>query len=517
MSNRLTLLLITQSQLARIDVAGGKSVRVKDVWTRDRIPGESIATLTDAAIRLGPDKTGDVWVFSSEFWTGEVQLAGDVAAALGDDELEQAIALEAETFSGVGAFDSRLGLKPLPKDAGGDARWWVTQIPQSDWHEVNQVIQQFRGKLAGMGHAALAGFPTVFGDKQDDSDRRPWRLNQAFGETTVSINGVGNDISEVITFGDLKTQRTQSQLLDWCDETERPNLATAWVTDQRLPEELVVGSCPRLSLAPDGIEDAIQAGESETGSNITGESAFRHWAETMAVCLRGDRNADVRMPIAVAHKPPMSNHVATFISCALGLLIALGCFAIHTTTAQQLADLNSDIDRFNRTKKALASDKQTLIALKKELNEKQETLAELKTKNQSLENDYSEALRIRHFQQTRWVKLVGALAKANEGGCWVRALESQGQVVKVQGIALSNQEISVFATNLEKYASPHGWRVHPAQTERNEMALVDFEVTLDISDLAAPVPQVGSSWARANSAISLVAAPIQSAPVENTK
>ena len=506
MSNRLTLLLITQSQLARIDVSGGKSASAKGVWTRDRIPGESIATLTDAAIRLGPKKTGDVWVFSNEVWTGVVHLAGDVAAALDADELDQAIALEAETFSGVSAFDSRLGLKPLPKDISGDARWWVTQIPHSDWQEVDQVVQQFRGKLAGMGHAALAAIPVELGENENVSDRQPWRLNQAFGETTISINGVGNEITEVITFGDLNTQRTQSQLFEWCDETARPEQTLTWVTDQRLPDGLADDTCPQLSLTAD---------QAESQSEITGESAFEHWAETMAACIQRQGKDDARLPIAVARKPPMSSNAATLIACALGLLVALGCFALHTVTGRQLTNLDSQIDRFNRTKKALSADSQTLQKLKKELTQKQELLSDVKADNQDLSNKYSEANRIRQFQQTRWVKLVSALAKANEGGsCWVRGLDSQRDRVKVQGVAVSNQEISVFTTNLEKYASPHGWRVHPAQTERNEMALVDFEVTVEISDRIAPDPQVDSSMARSNSASSFVAAQIQTIETE---
>ena len=98
-------------------------------------------------------------MFSNEFWTGVVHLASDVAAALDAEELDQAIALEAETYSGISAFESRLGLKALPRDDSGEARWWVTQIPQRDWQEVDQAIQQFHGKLAGIGHAALATFP----------------------------------------------------------------------------------------------------------------------------------------------------------------------------------------------------------------------------------------------------------------------------------------------------------------------------------------------------------------------
>ena len=512
MSNRRTLLLITQSQLARIDVAGGKSPRAKGVWIRDRIPGESIATLCDAAIRLGPKKTGDVWVFSNEFWTGVVHLASDVAGALDADELDQAIALEAETYSGISAFESRLGLKSLPKDISGEARWWVSQIPQDDWHDVDQVVRQFRGKLSGIGHAALAAFPTSALNDDGQSDRQRWRLNQSFGEATISIHGVGDAISDVITLGDLKTQRTQTQLIEWCDETAGPGQSLAWVSDQPLPEFLVDTSKVQLSLTAD------KAGASESAQGqIFGEEAFRVWAETMVASIQSQGNRGVGIPVAVAGKTPMSSQTATLVACALGLLLALGCFAIHSATNKQLTGLNSQIDRFNRTKKALASDTKSLKDLEKELSERREALDEMRIRNRELSTNLSEAGRIRKFQQTRWLKLVSALAKASEGTCWVRGLESRGNVVTVQGIGVSNQDISIFATNLEKYASPHGWRVHPAQTERNEMALVDFEVNLDIWDHEGPDPQAGSSMARSKPNLSFVTAPADSAGAKDSQ
>ena len=501
MANRLTLLLITQSQLARIDIVGGKSPQAKNVWTRERIPGESIATLADAAIRLGAKKTGDVWVFSNEFWTGVVHLAGDVAGTLEGDELDQAIALDAETFSGVSAFDSRLGLRSLPKDVSGEARWWVTQIPQSDWHEVDQVVRQFGGKLAGIGHAALAAIPA----DMSDNESRSWRLNQAFGEATISINGVGDSVNDVVTLGDLKTQRTQSQLLELCDDTSAREQLQAWIADHALPEMIVDSSCPRLLLGDDRSGD-------DARNEIAGESAIRMWAETMATGVQKGGN-DSAVPVAIARKPPMTSQAATLVACALGLLLAIACGALHVTTNRQLADLDSQIDTFKRTQTALATDKKSLSDLEKSLSEKRAQLAEMRASNNELSSKLLEAARIRKFQQTRWLKLVGALAKASESGCWVRGLESRDNVVTVQGIAVSTQDISEFATSLEQHASPHGWRVHPAQTQRNEMALVDFEVTLDVSDRFAPQPQLGSSRARSIPALSFIT-PIQPAQTE---
>ena len=89
-----TLLLITRQILARVDMSAGK---VRKTWVRPRFESESIATLVDATLRLGPRRAGKVWVLSSDFWTGVVTLPPDVTALIGGGVLEQSFALEAES------------------------------------------------------------------------------------------------------------------------------------------------------------------------------------------------------------------------------------------------------------------------------------------------------------------------------------------------------------------------------------------------------------------------------------
>ena len=492
MSNRQTLLLISHGHLARIDILGGKSPRVKDVWTRERMPGESTATLVDAAIRLGPKKTGEVWAFLNEAWTGVIQVAGDVARALESDELHQAIALEAENYSGISAFDSHLGMHVLPNNADGEARWWITQIPQSDWQDVEQVVRQFGGKLAGMGHPALAVFPKGQSASGMQVDGHGWRLIQAFGESTISVEGCGDAIQDVMTFGDLKTQRTRSQLVDLYDEEE--NKSVAWVTDQPLPDLLVDPEHTQVLLLGEAVNGTPEPEELPRGF-IARQAALGTWAETIARTLPVSRSAKRPAPVVVAKKPPMSSQVATIMACGLGLLVAIGCFALHSSTNHHLAELDAEIDTLNQTKKSLSLDKQALQKLEKEFQQQQESLARLKESHQDLSQSLYKASRMRHLQKTRWFELVSAIARANEGDCWVKGLETHGKVVTVKGLAVTNHDVSAFATKLEEFASPHGWRVHPAQTGRNEIALIEFEVSLDVSDQEVVTPRVSSAFA----------------------
>ena len=138
-------------------------------------------------------------------------------------------------------------------------------------------------------------FPT---NCEINDDRQRWRLNQAFGEATISVNGVGDSISDVITLGDLKTQRTQSQLFQWCEETGESQRKTTWVADHSLPEAIVDSECSQLILSAD---KSSEGAELDTGGNhqpIAGETAFRIWAETMAASVQTGNSGEILTPVA---------------------------------------------------------------------------------------------------------------------------------------------------------------------------------------------------------------------------
>ena len=499
MPKKLTLLLISQTQLARAEVVVGKTADVKQVWSRERLAGESLPTLVDAAIRLTNKRPNDIWVLSTDFWSGVVHLASDVTSALDGEELEQAIGLEAETYSGISAFESRLGLKTLPADETGEARWWVTQIAQSDWQEVERTVKQAGGKLAGMGHAALAQYPERLLATDATADRG-WRMCQCFGEATIALRGTGPEIKDVIALGDLATQRNRSQLLDWCDETAASGESMVWLLDQPMHEQVDCSNATVLSLSNANATantDPLTMAPTHPPNMMSGEDALSVWAETMASCLRTDRDGDVTsIPVAMAQKAPMSNQTAILIACGLGLLLACACFGFHLLGSSKLAQLDKQIESLDAEKEKLATGRRAAVRTEQLLKEKRREMDALKSANQKLTNNLEKATRVRHNQQTRWLQLVSALSKSIEGDCWVRGLTTVGQEVKVQGLATSNRDIAVFTSNLERIASPHGWRVHPAKTVRNGSSLIEFEVSLDVTDrepTAADGPVVAGS------------------------
>ncbi|MBM83509.1 MAG: hypothetical protein CMJ78_23365 [Planctomycetaceae bacterium] len=473
MSKQLTLIVILESQLVRIDIASRRQLQVNEIWRRDRIESESLAGLTDSALRLGPKKTGDVWVLCADFWTGVVPLAPDAAGMLSSEELEQALTLEAEDYSGIPAFESKIGTRKLPPDNNGDHRWWVTQIPTSQWQDVQRTVTQFGGKWGGMAHPAIARLPGELA--QND---QTWRVIQSFGDTTVAVLGCGTGVVDVLSLGNISTQRTRSQLADWTEDTRVEGETLSWISDGFLPEDLN---------APDDWHLDLSSEVARSGNLHT------NWALAAAagVMAKQDDEAN-KLPGVAAETPPMSDRRAIAISTVLAVMVAVGCFVLHKAVGKNLSAVTAQVDQFEQQRQTLAADKKSQSALEERVEELQKQLTALRSRNDRFEQDLEQATRMQQFGRNRWPKMLTALSESYTGDCWVREIKSDQQSATVHGVAVVAGDVTVFASRLEQLASPHGWRVHPARTERNAQSLIQFEIKMEVTD---QVPKVKRSLA----------------------
>lgn len=475
MSKNLTLILIAPSHLARVDVSVGRKAKVKKTWTRERVPSEPLAGQVDVALRLGPKKAGDVWVLPCEAWTGVVSLERELAGMIEGDELQQSIALEAEAFSGISAFDSRLGATKLPPDASGDPRWWVTQITHSDWQETHRCVNQFGAKWGGMAHPAAA-FP-VDADtaSMDDSS---WMMVQAFDETTVAMAGAGQRLVDVLVTGNLATQRTAGQLEQWRSTCAAEHDSAVWISDASVP--------PRLFDEADTVKPWFSG---TTDDHVV----LAAWGKAFAEGLTPAKGGEACVPAMAADKPPMSNQSATLTSCMMAAATVLACFGLHTITSRNIDAVVEEAGKLDQQRQKLGEDKKSLAELQKKVAALRTQVDGLRSRNRTLDRDLASATQMRRFQQTRWLQMVSSLAQCTGGDCWVRAIRSDKGSVHVEGIAVENHDVAVFASQLESAATVHGWRAHPAQTEQNELGLIQFQITMDMTDEATVDLAAGSS------------------------
>jgi len=153
-----TILLITRQVLARIDLRGKRRLSVKQIWTAPGCDYDTILTEVSRTFKLGTRRPGRVTIVSPDFWTDVLSIPADVAAIASENEINQALALEAEVDSGLCAFDSRTSVLRIvgANDRTDDYRWCVSQVPNGNIQELSRTLRTFGTKLHGVAHPIAA-------------------------------------------------------------------------------------------------------------------------------------------------------------------------------------------------------------------------------------------------------------------------------------------------------------------------------------------------------------------------
>lgn len=181
---KLTLIVLTSQRLARIDLAGPRGqLRVERSLSCPAIPASELAAAVAIAYRMGepggntttlrapkPNGQRSVIVLSDDIWNDTLTLPLDVTVLLQPDELRQALAIEAENYSGLSAFDSRLASRQLVDtsshlidassnsiDASSNSpaanSWWVAQVSNRDLASMLAATTACGVRFLGATHA----------------------------------------------------------------------------------------------------------------------------------------------------------------------------------------------------------------------------------------------------------------------------------------------------------------------------------------------------------------------------
>ena len=173
---KLTLIVLTSQRLARIDLAGPrKHLRVERVLCCPPIPSSELASAIAIAYRQGEPKrhpgaapisahrrSRALVVLSDDLWNDSITLPLDVTVLLQPAEIQQALAIEAENFSGINAFDSRFAVRQLvdtsttlldtSTNCTNSTTWWVAQLANTDLASMATSAQACGTKFLGATH-----------------------------------------------------------------------------------------------------------------------------------------------------------------------------------------------------------------------------------------------------------------------------------------------------------------------------------------------------------------------------
>lgn len=169
-----TILLITRQVLARIDLSGRKRLSAQQIWTAAGSDYDNLLPEVSRAIKLGKRRPGRVTIVSPEFWTGILSIPTDVVAIANEQEIVQALALEAEVESGLSAFDSRTHAIRITEveDRSDECQWCVSQIPMRHIQELSSTLRAFGTKLHSLAHPVVA----QLGLSSQQSGQQPEKL-----------------------------------------------------------------------------------------------------------------------------------------------------------------------------------------------------------------------------------------------------------------------------------------------------------------------------------------------------
>ena len=146
-----TLLLITAGRCCRVDVEGG-------MWSTARRAGLPLAEAARTALTLGGPAGRSAIVLTTDAWTQTLSLHRGQVSGLSKIELQQALAFEAEPFSGLPALES----VTAATDSGardGSASFWIVQLARGERDAVQRIIKESGSRLLGIGHPGGAPAP----------------------------------------------------------------------------------------------------------------------------------------------------------------------------------------------------------------------------------------------------------------------------------------------------------------------------------------------------------------------
>lgn len=446
MAQAITLVLITRDAVSRIDLKAGRSASVLGVWSAPRPNLDDLATLVDSTLRQGPRRRAGVWVLSTDFWTGPVELARELVTQLQGDNLKQTLGFEAETYSGLTGFDSeiefrQIAISPAPT-------YWVTQLPSGARESADRIVRAWGGKLLGLAHPASAHPPTR-------DSQQPWARVECWDDVVLAAAPGPSEPNRVqLLSGDGRSEAIRRQLEPWIATLASQNHGA----HQQRFQWWNTRSTDRKNV-PDGW----------TSLSRDESIDLKQWA-----CDWWNARSYAIRPSFAPLKRTLSQTAVLTIGLVLAVLTAAGCYGHQWFTKQQLAEIDKQLEDF-------AGRKEQFELQQKTITEQEELIADRKDLVEVLEDDIRWAQQVGQLQAQMHKQLLDGIAETCSDQVMIIGIKSEPDQVLLNGYSIGDRACHDFALELAKRLAPYGWRVGQAVPNRNDdehPTLYAFEIKL---------------------------------------
>lgn len=449
------LILITEHELYRFDLKGGRRPKIGNHWELNRVDTDDLATSVDKVLRQGPKRGANVYVLNSDWWFGTCSLGQDVLRQIDQEGIRQSLAIEAEAVSGLDAFESRVAYHPVNRTISG-SDYLVLQVPEMDLLAIDDVVRQWGGKLKGLAHPSLS---TV----TSNSAGRRMCLEAWPDVTAVAQTMAGAETRNEVLPGGLHLGSVQEEV---------KQLIAAAVEESALPEGASGASAGTANEWLEVVPSGAARWFAELGLNgdegvqiIQMEEWIRRWGEV----INGRSRTEI--PFVSPGKRPIGNQSRVALAALFGLLTIVGCFG-HWLLSQRtlqtrqttISGLESDIRRFGELQKQVTEIEREASLSQQELD--------------SLSRDQAWATITRDVHLYRHAELLVALAELTPKEVLIDQIDGEADRVVVSGYSLDSQNCDRLTVKLAERVRAFGWRVHPCKVTLNEKQVYEFQIEL---------------------------------------
>ncbi len=430
MTKPLTILLITSDRLVRAEVRSGRRSAGCQVFAQPRPAVDDLPSLVEAALRLGSTRPRQVLLLSTELWTQTLPLAAGATGGMSEEEIAQALAFEAEPFSGISAFDSLTVCRALSRGAG-EPSFWFTQLAASQLESIEYAIREAGGKLIGIGHPA--GLPAPLSASQPAC----WQRIELWPEAVVCVNRLPRHPLQVHVINSGPLAET------WQDD------ARQWLSQFDPPEVSELLSVSRFA-AP--LEEDFAAAEMR---DLADEAVLEPWLIAWA------QQAVQRHPEAPLLRPapqPMPTSTRVAIAGLIAALMLVLCLGHYHWTSAVTAAAEERVE-------ALQEPARELRELEGQVESRRQELAEVTAQIDQMQASVDACRRALEWNRQRIARLMAALAESDPDRLVIQAIETQREGIRIRGISRRSDQPTHLAARLASQLLPLGLQVHPPTKE----------------------------------------------------
>ncbi|TVP99683.1 MAG: hypothetical protein EA381_09335 [Planctomycetaceae bacterium] len=425
-----TILLLTAERIVRADFSGGRLTVLRQ---QPRPDADDLAMLVDSALRLGGKCRRTVWVLTTDVWVQAVPLESGATRGVSATELTQALAFEAESLSGIGAFESVLAHRSLESD-GFHRHFWVVQMPLWQLEQVDEAIGEHGGRLGGITHPA--GLPRAVGSQSAGSS---WQRIELWPDCVAAVRSSSGKTPEVHLVNSSPAQES-------------------WKATVRMWLEANPNADQRVLLFSRPGDHLLGMGDETETVDLNDEASLIGWLTAWNESL-GFREPAV--PLLQPAAAPLSVQSRLVMSAAVAALVAAGCWAIDITSRAKLRSADEETRQLEQRAEEYA-------AFDGEIKRRTDQLAKRSEENRKLVAALDTYEAVADAQKRRLAVLLAGVAELRPEHLVIRRIEQDAATVTISGAHLDPNSVHDFAEQLNRRVRPLGWTVQPTPQEASK-------------------------------------------------